>query len=174
MAITLPLQIFPDGRIDEAGPPVPVVFVRSSWPSNYDADAVSKATGISFASEKMITQQQFKEESDINVIVERFGLTGKLPENGSYPVYGSFDEVVDYQTALNQIRAADEAFMALPGHVRARFGHDPQQLLEFCSDPANLEEARKLGLTKPLPSSDPVVDQDPVAAAPAAKTSSST
>lgn len=127
-------------------------FVRN--PYNYDMNAASdesamKCTGPS------LTQAQFQEECDINTIVRRFGLTGELPDNGRAPAYGDFDGVSDYRTALHMVQSADEAFMALPGHVRARFENDPQQLLEFFSNPANLAEAKTLGLTRTLTQPDP-------------------
>src|SRR5580765_5072286 len=79
----------------------------------YDADLLSLATAVGFF-EKSLTQQHFKDECDINEIVRRFGLTGKLPENVKAPQYGDFTGLSDYQTALNAVIAADEAFMELP------------------------------------------------------------
>jgi len=97
------------------------------------------------------TQQQFKEECDINTIVRRFGLTGKLPDNVRVPVSGDFTGVTDFQTAMNSVRRATEDFMALPADLRKRFGNDPQLLMEFMADPNNREDAVKLGLVnKPV------------------------
>lgn len=118
-------------------------FVRS--PYNYDVEAVSDETGLR-CEEPTLAQQQFKEECDINTIVERFGLTGQLPENPSVPRYGDFTGISDFQSAMNAVRKAEADFMELPAAVRARFNHDPQQLLEFVEDGRNLEEARSLGL----------------------------
>jgi len=70
------------------------------------------------------------------------------------PVFGDFDEVDDYHTAVNAVRDATEAFMALPGTVRDRFRNSPQEFIEFCSDRRNLDEARKLGLVPGLPRPD--------------------
>ena len=53
------------------------VFLRT--PYNYDVDEVSAETGLACFDESL-TQQQFKEESDINEIVRRFGLTGQTPD----------------------------------------------------------------------------------------------
>lgn len=115
---------------------------------NYDSDAVSEEWGLDCGVESM-TQQQFKDECDINTIVARFGLTGQLPDDVRVPVSGDFTGVVDFQTAMNSVRAAEEAFMELPGALRARFANDPQRLMEFVSDDENMDEARKLGLLKP-------------------------
>jgi len=132
------------------------VFLRT--PYNYDADSVSQETGL-LCEDKSLAQQQFLEESDINTIVRRFNLTGQLPDNVRAPQYADFEAVFDFQTAMNAIRSAEESFMAMPAAVRSRFSNDPQLFVEFCSDPGNLDEARKLGLAMPLP-----VDKSPAPA----------
>lgn len=123
---------------------------RVRYPYGEDTDLLSEETALYCATPSM-TQQQFKEECDINVICERFGITGELPVNGRTSTFGDFTGVNDFQSAMNAIREAEEAFMALPGLVRERFGQDPQQFVEFCSDARNLDEMRKLGLAVPLP-----------------------
>lgn len=119
-------------------------------PFNFDREAWAKMHGQENL-EPTRTQQQFKDEVDINTIVERFGLTGELPENVRVPVDGDFTQVTDYQGALNLILEAEAAFMEFPANVRERFSNDPAKLVEFVSDPANLEEARKLGIALPAP-----------------------
>lgn len=115
---------------------------------NYDRDAASLASGL-LCLDKSRTQQAFAEEVDINTIVRRFGLDGKLPESVRMPTFGDFSEVIDFQTAMNAQVLAREAFDAMPAGVRARFHNDPQEFVEFCSDDANAEEAGKLGLVRP-------------------------
>lgn len=122
------------------------VFVRT--PLNYDPDAASLQAGLE-TPELTLAQQQFKDECDINVICERFGITGQLPVGVRPPEYGDFTAVTDYQSAMQAVRQAEESFMAMPAKVRERFAHSPQQFLEFVADPANLEEARSLGLAMP-------------------------
>lgn len=118
---------------------------------NMDNDVVSRETALFFNPAEGMTKQSFKEECDINTLVQRFGLTGQLPENVRAPVYGDFTEVVDYQSALNAVIAADASFMELPASVRSRFANNPALFVDFCSDPANREEAIKLGLVVPPP-----------------------
>jgi len=122
------------------------VFVRSAF--NYDGDAVSLATGLACDPADSMVQQQFAEECDINTIVRRFGLTGELPQNLRMPVSGDFTQVGDFHSAMNLVRQAEEGFMELPGELRARFHHDPGELLSFLDDPANRDEAVKLGLVQ--------------------------
>lgn len=94
------------------------------------------------------TQQHFAEEVDINTIVKRFGLTGELPEGVPHIMQGDFTNVVDFQSAMDLIVAAREAFMEQPAHIRARFDNDPQKFLDFTSSKDNLDEAIKLGLIR--------------------------
>lgn len=119
------------------------VFVRA--PYNYDADEVSNETGFA-CTEPSMAQQSFKDECDINKIMERFGLTGELPDNVRIPQYGDFSGIRDYHSALNAVLEADEAFMQLPAQLRARFDNDPAKFVDFCSDDSNRDEAVKLGL----------------------------
>jgi len=118
-------------------------FVRN--PYNYDMDKVSDETGLK-CEDKSLAQQHMKDECDINVIVERFGVTGQIPVTPLEPSYGDFSGVGDYHTALNKIRASDEAFMALPAKIRAKFSHDPYELVNFLMDESNRSEAIELGL----------------------------
>lgn len=122
-------------------------FVRSAY--NYDADMVSEETGLACPAEESKTQQNQKDEADINTIVRRFGLTGELPPNIRPPQYGDFTDVQDYHSALTAVRKADTAFMAFPAHIRARFNNDAGQYIEFMLDPNNRDEAEKLGLVAP-------------------------
>lgn len=131
------------------------VFIRGEH--NYDVDEASRASGL-LCPEESLTRQSFAEEADINTLVRRFGLTGQMPNQVAAPSYGDFTEVVDYQTALNAVLHAEDAFMALPGEVRARFHNDPQELLEFVSDDRNRGEAEKLGLVVAKP---PAASADP-------------
>lgn len=121
-------------------------FVRN--PYNYDVDEVSRETGLRCEDASLAVQDQ-KDEVDINTIVKRFGLTGKLPDDVRAPTYGDFTDVVDYQSALNAVIAADQAFMEMPAEVRARFNNDPARFVDFCSDAANADEMAKLGLLSP-------------------------
>lgn len=122
------------------------VFIRT--PYNYNADAVSQLTGFA-ASDKVVTQQQFKDEVNLNVMVSRFGINAVAMQSAHMPTYGDFTGVSDYKSALDAIMAADASFMTLPPAVRERFANDPAALVDFCSDPANRSEAMELGLIPP-------------------------
>lgn len=122
------------------------VFLRTAY--NYDTDKASLESGLQ-CEEESKTQQQFKEECDINVIVRRFGLTGEVPQGWQIPKSGDFtDTVNDFQTAMNMIKLAEESFMQVPGEIRARFDHDAGALMKFLEDENNYDEALKLGLVE--------------------------
>lgn len=125
------------------------VFIRTMW--NYDRNEASDESALFCDPEEGLTQQQFAEEADINTIVRRFGLTGELPDVVRVPVSGDFTGVIDYKSALDAVIAAEDAFMELPGELRARFSNDPQLLMDFVGNVDNREEATKLGLINKPP-----------------------
>lgn len=102
-----------------------------------------------------LTQQQFKEECDINNIIARYETTGLLTDplhpGTRMPQFGDFSNVPDYLHAQTIIARTREAFEALPSKIRDRFDNDPAQMLEFLQDESNREEAVKLGfIDKPV------------------------
>jgi len=131
-------------RTREDGFPI----VRTTF--NFDARAWSDAKGLRCEDPSRTIQSQ-KEEADINTIVRNFGLTGKVPVGVRVPQYGDFSGVSDYREALEAIRAADESFLSMPSDLRKRLDNDPARFVEWCADPNNLEEMRKLGLAVPAP-----------------------
>lgn len=128
------------------------MFLRS--PFAYDGDSVSFETGLECL-DPTRTQQSQAEEADINTIVRRFGITGKLPDNVRPPTYADFNDVFDFHSAQNAIIAAKDSFMRMPAAIRARFDNDPGLFVDFCSDPENVDEMVKLGLAVSTVSPDP-------------------
>lgn len=64
------------------------------------------------------------------------------------PQYGVCPSPIDYQDALEIIARGEEAFYDLPPEVRVRFSN-PVEFLTWLEDPANYDEADKLGLLDP-------------------------
>lgn len=151
-------------------------FLRT--PYNYDTDEASRAVGVDcsvvlesgkykgiYQEGKVLykeepcdedgkllsrAQQHFKEECDINNIVNTFMKTGQIPGDFRMPSHGDFlDAIDDFQTAQDAVIAAREEFMRLPAQIRERFGNSPQALLGFLEDESNREEAKRLGLLEP-------------------------
>lgn len=120
---------------------------RFRSPYNYDTDAASLASGL-FCPGPGRTQQQFKDETDINTIAKNFGLTGLLPLSARQPTYQDFSSVVDYKTAMDALRSAEANFLNLPSGIRSFFENNPQNLLEFVNNPANAQKGDEIGLWK--------------------------
>lgn len=123
-----------------------VPYFRTGF--NGDNNVVSDETGLC-CEDASLAKQSFAEEADINQIMYRFGVSGQLPQNVRMPTYDDFSEVNDFQSAMNALVSARESFDAMPANVRARFHNDPAEFVEFCSDVANRDEARKMGLLVP-------------------------
>lgn len=146
-------------------------FLRT--PYNYDMNAAGDEDAI-FNTEPSLTKQSFAEEADINTILRRFNLTGQLPQNIRMPTYADFEDNITFHDAMNAIVLANTAFMTMPADIRARFHNSPAEFVDFCSDPNNLEEARRLGLveatdpraTLPTPPAAPAPTTAPTPASP--------
>lgn len=123
------------------------MFLRTAY--NYDMNLASDLEGL-FCEDPSLAIQSAEEESNINTIVRRFGLTGQLPADVSMPQSGDFLDIPDFHTAMNIVRKTQEEFLRVPAETRARFGNDPQAFMSFVEDDANYEEARRMGLLKPI------------------------
>jgi len=107
-----------------------------------EREVVGVDTGL-----KTPVKQEFKDDTDVNNIVERFLRTGELSNMIQQdPIYGDFVDVPTYEEAFNIVLFANEQFDALPSNLRERFFNSPAKFLEFCSNPDNRDEMVKLGL----------------------------
>lgn len=128
------------------------IFLRSSF--NYDREAASNESALECLDESKAIQSA-EEESNINTIVRRFGISGELPGGYAMPQSGDFTNIPDFHTAMNLVRKAQEEFVKVPAEVRARFNNDPGRFMDFFDDPANYDEALKLGLVNARPPAPP-------------------
>lgn len=97
--------------------------------------------------EHSLAKQSAKDECDINKILKTYERTGVITHgNAQEGRYEDLPSPVEYQEAMNQVIAAQEAFAALPAHIRARYGNDPATLLRAFEDPAEWPELQRLGL----------------------------
>lgn len=132
----------------ETGEIVITPFMRT--PYNFDPDQNSIETGTS-CPEETLAQQQFRDECDINTILDRFGVTGMVPTNVRQPLAVDFIEATDYQSALNALMEAEQSFMEMPAKIRAEFDNDPGKFIEFFELEENRERAVQLGLIQKPP-----------------------
>lgn len=96
-----------------------------------------------------LTQQHFKDECDINSIMDRYIRTGTVPTNKGQPKYGDFTTVEDFATSKLRIAEAEQDFQDLHSSIRAKFGNKFENLVHFLEDPKNRPEAEKLGIVEP-------------------------
>lgn len=110
------------------------------------------------------TQQQFKDEVEINNIVKKYKRTGTWHHQASKAgIYADVSQMTDYKESVDKVMKAQEAFSLLPSELRTRFANDPSQLLAFLQDQNNREEAEKLGL---INKRDELNDAKPISPAP--------
>lgn len=100
-----------------------------------------------------MTQQQFKDEADINYIVSMYDSSGVMPtfhgdgQAAAQPVFGDFASLPDNaQEMYNRMIEAKNNFDNLPLEVRKRFNYDPAAFLDFVDNPENLDELVAMGL----------------------------
>lgn len=119
-------------------------------PYDIEADEREGDLAATACEDEHLTQQQFAEDCDLNVLAHRFGLTGKpLPVEAIDPsYYGDMTNVPDLRTALDLVNDAKNKFMELPSKLRNRFDNSPGKLWAFVNDPDNAEECVRLGLLK--------------------------
>lgn len=81
-----------------------------------DQDEYSLASALD-ASDGDRTRQEFKAETDINVLIKKFG----VPQSGRQMMFTDVDYTIDLQQAMASIQEARQAHAKLPDNLRARY-----------------------------------------------------
>jgi len=114
--------------------------------------AYSPPVKVEFIStEPSLTRQAFREECQINSILDRYQKTGIVEHvNTHSPQYGDIS-ALDFKEAQDTLAKARTMFEELPSAAREHFHHDPQEFLEYVNevDDVKLNLLADLGLTKP-------------------------
>lgn len=126
---------------------------RFDWRHQYDEERdiiEGQYAAIAIFEETLTIQDP---DSDLNVLVERFGIKDGSIIPASLGVtdpryYGDFTDMPDLKEALDRVRLAEELFMTLPAKLRTRFDNSPWKLNDFITNTDNIEEGIKLGLLK--------------------------
>jgi len=122
------------------------------------ATEVSRGTFCNCGREESRTKQSFAKDADINELVRRFGVTG-LASKHPVPLEATlqvFENVFDFQSAMNAVVSAEREFQSLDSKLRKRFDNDPHEFVQFCSDPKNSDELVRLGLAIARPMKDTI------------------
>lgn len=106
-----------------------------------------------------MTKQEFVKSCDINNIIREYSITGQINHINAQAAQGRYmdlPDTLDFQQSLHLVKQAQESFASLPSAIRNRFHGNPAEFLAFVADPANQEEAIKLGIVKkPEPAAPP-------------------
>lgn len=109
-----------------------------------------------------MTQQAFKDDVDVNIILDRYMKTGELNLKRKQGIYADVSQLPDLAKAVEVVQTAQKAFDALPSKIRFEFNNDPRILMQFLKDPKNKQRGIELGLFKaPEVSSQPESKDSP-------------
>ncbi len=97
-----------------------------------------------------MTQQNFRDETDINQILAKYTKTGLLDHVNKYGgQYADMPGEIDFHAAMNLVTKAQTMFAELPSKIRGEFANDPALFLDFVENPENRAAAIEMGLYPP-------------------------
>lgn len=98
-------------------------------------------------SEPQLTDQSYKNQCDINIIMEQYKKTGLLPQQTTLqPKYTDNTIIPTLEDAFNITNAAIDAFNSLPPDIRRLMDNNPAQLELFIQNPENEYVLKKHGI----------------------------
>lgn len=93
------------------------------------------------------TKQEFKDETDITLLVERYRKTGYFydPLTGDrkqprMPMFEDWSADIDFQVAQDTVRRGNAAFAAIPAYIRRMFNDSPEAFLAVVAHPDKVEQ----------------------------------
>lgn len=122
--------------------------------------------------EPSLTQQQFKDECEIESLLKAHNLSqvmGIMNNHGQQPLYGDVSEIPDFHVSQNHVARATEYFEGLPSDVRSRFNNSLSEFLTTLNNPDAREALTEMGVLKAVdkaadvvqPVVPPVADMQP-------------
>lgn len=96
------------------------------------------------------TDQSKADKCNINTIMAKAYRAGVTPFYDGQAEYMETLGEFNFQEAMNKLAYAKQGFEQLPIELKKRFNQNPDELMEFLKDKANADEARELGLLRPL------------------------
>lgn len=86
-------------------------------------DEASEAAGLTTAADddEFAARQEDKDETDINVMLRRFGVEGVVRSQRP-ATYGEVDYTIDLQSALHSVQEARTMFDRLPPELKKKYG----------------------------------------------------
>lgn len=111
-----------------------------------------------------LTQQQFKDECDINTILAKYQKTGAITHANNHSPEYSFATSLNFRESMEIVTRAQEMFSELPSSIRNKFRNNPEEFMDFVQNPENASEMAELGLTPkeapPTPPTEVIVVSD--------------
>lgn len=97
------------------------------------------------------THSSFGKDADINTIMTRYKKTGYFVDPNSVNLhrvarFDDYSDIPEFSEVCNRVIQAEADFMRLPATTRALFGNQVSNVVEFVSDPKNIEQSIELGL----------------------------
>lgn len=93
------------------------------------------------------TDQQYKQDCDVNHIIRKFSKTGQISHLAkAQGQYADVAEIPDLLGALGQVTQAQQSFDLLPAELRKKFSNSPVEMYNWLQNPQNDKEAVRLGL----------------------------
>lgn len=118
--------------------------------------------------DESLTQQQFKDECDIDCILRRYDQTGVLVDPLSerrLAQFGDFSNLPSFAEYQNRLAEVSEYFMSLPPEIRSNFANDVGTFIDAIGNPDNESKLIELGILEKVsqePSESPVVPSEPI------------
>lgn len=94
------------------------------------------------------TEQHHKKECDVNFIIAKYDKEGIIKHVSRFEAKFGDMTGVDFKEMQDTVAKAKTSFNNLPANLRKRFGNSPEGLLSFMENPANRQEAIKLGIIR--------------------------
>lgn len=128
----------------------------------YDGSRVGETVG---GGESMV-RQAFKDECDINRILERYKSTGLTPVNRREPMFADVSMLTDLKSALDLLEERRHVMRKLPREARELLRKDPEAFFGALDNVTVREDLVKLGVLAPEPEAPVVPPVVPPVAAP--------
>ena len=127
---------------------------KPSIPRIYSAYDPPPRVRLDCSAEPVLTQQNFRDECDINNIIARFKDNGfaDVPQADTSNRFSMSRRLLIFTRRKNIVKNAEAVFSELPIAVRKRFHGSPLEFLLFVDQldqPEVYSEAEALGLLKP-------------------------
>lgn len=101
--------------------------------------------------EPSLTQQQFKDECEIESLLKAHNLgqvMGILNNHDQQPLYADVSDIPDFHDAQNHVARATEYFEGLSSDVRSRFNNSLAEFLTALNNPGAREALTEMGVLK--------------------------